>query len=182
MKSKNTLHLVLCALFAALTAVLSQIAIPIGPVPINLATLSIFLAGAILGAKYGALSQFVYMLLGAVGLPVFAGFSGGFHIIVGPTGGYIIGYIVAAWAVGFLSSKFGKSVLGLIGSMIAGLVLCYLLGTVWFMIVTKTGVWASLTMCVFPFLIGDAVKIALATVIAPQLRKAFQKVQAGNSV
>ena len=103
MKKVNTLNLVFCALFAALTAVLSQFAIPIGPVPINLATMSLFIAGAVLGSKLGGLSQLVYVLLGAAGLPVFSEFSGGLQIIAGPTGGYIIGYIATAWIVGFIT-------------------------------------------------------------------------------
>ena len=79
-----------CALFAALTAILSQIAIPIGPVPINLATLAVFIAGGLMGPVWGAVSMIVYVALGAVGVPVFAMFTGGISIIVGPTGGYII--------------------------------------------------------------------------------------------
>lgn len=180
MKNKTIIQFVFCALFAALTAVVSQFSIPIGPVPINLATLSVFIAGAVLGAKYGALSQFVYVMLGAVGLPVFAGFSGGAHVIVGPTGGYLIGYIAAAWLVGVLVTRFGASVLALVIAMVAGLALCYLMGTIWFMMVTKTALWASLTLCVFPFLIGDAVKIAVTAALIPQLNKAFHKTLAGQ--
>lgn len=175
MKNKTTLNLVFCGLFAALTAVTSQIAIPIGPIPINLATFSVFLAGAVLGAQYGALSQAVYVLLGVVGLPVFAGFRGGAQAIVGPTGGYIIGYIAAAWTIGLLSKQAGKKIPLMIGCLAAGLAVCYLLGTAWFMFATKTGLWASLMLCVFPFLIGDAAKIAAAVAVIPQLTKAMQK-------
>jgi len=182
MKKKSILSLTYCALFAALTAVLSQLSIPVGPVPINLATLSVVIAGAVLGARYGALSQFVYVLLGAVGMPVFAAFSGGIHVIVGPTGGYILGYIAAAWLVGLISKRLGEKNLNLIVSMTAGAASWYLLGTVWFMIVTNTGLWTSLTLCVFPFLIGDAAKIAIAVTVVPQLRKVFQKTMAGQAV
>ncbi|HEX3037699.1 MAG TPA: biotin transporter BioY [Oscillospiraceae bacterium] len=182
MKNKSILSLTYCALFAALTAILSQVSIPIGPVPINLATLSVVIAGSVLGAKYGALSQFVYVLLGAAGLPVFAGFRGGIHAIVGPTGGYILGYIAAAWLVGQISRRFGGKIVYLIVSMAAGIALCYVLGTVWFMTVTKTGLWASLMLCVFPFLIGDAAKIAVAVALVPQLRKVFQKTFAGQAI
>jgi biotin transport system substrate-specific component len=175
MRNKATYNLVYCALFAALTAVTSQISIPIQPVPINLATLSVFIAGAVLGAKYGAASQAVYVLLGAVGLPVFAGFSGGAHVVVGPTGGYLIGYIAAAWLVGLLCEQFGRSVPVLVIAIVAGAALCYLLGTAWFMSVTKTGILQSLMLCVVPFLIGDAAKIAAAAAIVPQLSRIFQK-------
>lgn len=182
MKNKSVLTLTYCALFAALTAVLSQFSIPIGPVPINLATFSVVLAGTVLGAQYGAISQSVYVLLGAVGLPVFAGFKGGIHAIVGPTGGYILGYIAAAWLAGFIGKRIGVKIIGLILSMAAGIAVCYLLGTAWFMAVTHTGLWASLSLCVFPFLIGDAAKIAVAAAIAPQLKKVFLKTLAGRTV
>lgn len=182
MKNKSVLTLTYCALFAALTEVLSQFSIPIGPVPINLATFSVVLAGAVLGAQYGAISQSVYVLLGAVGLPVFAGFKGGIHAIVGPTGGYILGYIAAAWLAGFIGKWIGTKIIGLIISMVAGIAVCYLLGTVWFMVLTHTGLWASLSLCVFPFLIGDAAKIAVAAAVAPQLKKVFQKAIAGQTV
>ena len=154
--------MILYALFAALTAVLSQIAVPLPftPVPVNLATLSVLLAGGILGAKGGAVSQTVYVLIGAVGVPVFSNFTGGFAKLAGPTGGYIAGYIAAAWLVGFLTSKRKKNLPNLILSMAAGILLCYMLGTAWFMILTKNTLLQSLTLCVIPFLIGDALKIS----------------------
>ncbi len=174
MRTKTTFCLAFCALFAAFTAVMSQLSIPIQPIPINLATLSVYLAGAVLGAKYGTISQAVYVLLGTVGLPVFAQFSGGIHVILGPTGGYIIGYIAAAWLIGFLRDRFGRKIPQLVLFMTAGTLFCYLLGTAWFMFVTKTGLLASLTMCVFPFLAGDAAKIAFAAMLSPRLNAALQ--------
>ena len=95
----NTASLVLCGLFAALTAICSYITIPLGftPVPINLATLAVFLAGGLLGKKYGTASIAVYVMMGAVGIPVFAGFQGGVGVLAGPTGGFIAGYIAAAF-------------------------------------------------------------------------------------
>lgn len=171
MKNQTTLNMVFCGLFAAITAAASQVSVPIGPVPINLATLSVFIAGSVLGAKYGALSQTVFVLLGVFGLPVFAGFRGGAQAVAGPTGGYIVGYIAAAWLVGFLSERFGEKSVQLAGCFVVGLALCYTLGTAWFMFVTKTGLWAALGLCVVPFLVGDAAKIAVAAVVAPQLRK-----------
>ena len=182
MKKINTLNLVFCALFAALTAVLSQFAIPIGPVPINLATMSLFIAGAVLGSKLGGLSQLVYVLLGAAGLPVFSGFSGGLQVIAGPTGGYIIGYIATAWLVGFITEHYGKNVLQLIIAMVIGYSVCLFMGTIWFMGVTKTGLWQSLSLCVFPFLIGDALKMAASVAVIPQLSKIFGRIKMGQNV
>ena len=161
--------LTLCALFVALPAVCSQIAIPMAPVPINLANFAVFLSGAVLGAKYGAFSQFAFVLLGAVGAPVFTGFTGGPGILFGPTGGYLAGYVAAALVVGLFCKKFGCKTRALIPGMIAGAAVCYLLGTAWFMALTGTGFAESLLLCVVPFLIGDALKIALAALVAPQL-------------
>ena len=171
----------LCGLFAALMAICSLISIPLGftPVPVNLATLGVFLAGGLLGKKYGTISIAVYVLLGAVGVPVFAGFRGGLSVLVGPTGGYIIGYIAAAFLVGLLTELLvpkagrsaGREILACIIAMIIGLFACYLLGTLWFMISTHTGVWAALVSCVFPFLPGDALKIAAGTILTQKLRR-----------
>lgn len=169
----KTKKLILCALFAALTAVCSMISIPLPftPVPINLATLSVFLAGGLLGSRDGAISQGVYVVLGAVGLPVFHSFTGGFGILTGPTGGYIIGYVAAAWLTGLLTEKLGHRFIKNVFSMIAGLAACYTLGTFWFMYITSTGLAAALMMCVVPFLIGDAVKILAGSILVKKLHK-----------
>lgn len=177
----KTTYLVLCGLFAAITAVCSFITIPLGftPVPVNLGTLAVFLTGGILGRKYGTISLAVYVFLGAVGVPVFAGFRGGLGVLAGPTGGYIIGYIAAAFLIGLIIDRlFAKrterntmtETLLCAVAMAAGLVICYALGTAWFMISTHTGLWASLVSCVIPFLIGDAIKIIVAAILVRKLR------------
>ena len=208
----RTSYMALCGLFAALMAICSFISIPLGftPVPVNLATLGVFLAGGLLGKKYGTVSIAVYVLLGAVGVPVFAGFKGGVGVLAGPTGGYIIGYIAAAFLVGLLvellAPKAGRAaaatgpdgaagsdgadgydgtagrdgaarrsavreILACVIAMIVGLFACYLLGTLWFMVSTHTGVWPSLVSCVFPFLPGDAIKIAAGAILVQRLRR-----------
>lgn len=168
----NTKELVIIAMFAALTAVLSQLMIPLPftPVPINLATLSVFIAGGLLGAVKGGISQLIYVLLGAVGVPVFAGFTGGFGIIAGPTGGYIIGYIVAAFVIGLLIAKLPKTLLGFGLCFVCGAVCYFTIGTAWFMVVTKTGLLPALSMCVFPYIPGDLLKIILAAFLVKRLR------------
>lgn len=168
----KTKKMILFAFFAALTAVCSMISIPLPftPVPINLATLSVFLAGGLLGARGGAASQLVYVLLGAVGLPVFHNFTGGLGILTGPTGGYLIGYIAAAWITGFLSGKLGQGIYKSMFSMILGLIACYTLGTLWFMYLTSMGISEALLLCVIPFLPGDAIKIAAGSVLVKRLR------------
>jgi biotin transport system substrate-specific component len=99
-------------------------------------------------------------------------------LIVGPTGGYIVGYVACAWIVGTLSARLGRRALPLAVSMILGTAVLYFLGTAWFMFLTKRGLWESLALCVFPFLIGDAAKIAVSAAIAPQLGKVFDRFRA----
>lgn len=165
----NTRTLVLCALFAALSGVFSQIAIPIGAVPINLAFVSVFIAAGLLGAKFGALSQLVFVLLGAVGMPVFSGFRGGLGVVFGPTGGFIIGYIACALMTGFIAEKGGRKIAVLIPAMCAGAVCAYFFGTVWFITVTGSDFMYALTVCVLPFLPGDALKAVLSSVLVNRL-------------
>ena len=173
-RSALTRNLVLAALFAALTAVCSQIQIPLPMVPINLALFAVHLAGALLGAKWGALSITAYALLGVVGAPVFAGFSSGPAVLFGKTGGYILGYILCALLVGLLSRRIGFNAKGLVIAMVVGVAACYIFGTIWFMAITGMNLQLSLTYGVLPFLPGDAVKIALATFLALRLRKPLQ--------
>lgn len=174
MKTTDTRGLVFCALFTALIVLLSQLQLPIGPVPVSLATLGVMLCGLLLGWRYGALTVGAYILLGAVGVPVFAGFQGGAGRLLGPTGGYIIGYLFYALIAGLniphLQERFwGRCVLLLLGTAV-----CYGLGTAWFMHMSGRTLAESLSLCVLPFLPGDAAKIALAAFLAPRLRKALK--------
>ena len=173
-RSALTRNLVLAALFAALTAVCSQIQIPLPMIPINLALFAVHLCGALLGAKWGALSMAVYALLGAVGVPVFAGFGSGPAVLFGKTGGYIIGYILCAAIVGLLSRRLGFTFPKLCLSMVIGVAVCYVFGTAWFMVISGLNLATSLSYCVLPFLPGDAVKILLAAFLALRLRKPLQ--------
>lgn len=179
MKNSTQYRLVLCAFFAALTAVIAPFSIG-GVVPVSFATLAVYLAGGILGVGGGALSEAVYLLLGAAGLPVFSSFRGGLSVLVGPTGGYLIGYVVCAAVVGAGASRFGRKPLPLVLSMAVGTAALYALGTAWFCFVTKRGLAESLALCVYPFLIGDAAKIAVSTLLIPQLFRAAEKIGAGG--
>lgn len=170
-KQTKTYSMIITALFAALTAVFSQIAIPIGPVPVNLALLAVMTAGGLLGMGRAVMSQLIYLLVGAVGVPVFSGFRGGFAVLAGPTGGYIIGYIFAAFAIALLLKLFGKKIHTVVLSIIAGIVLCYAFGTAWFVISTGTGILEALMVCVVPFLIGDAAKTIVAAFLIVRLKK-----------
>lgn len=171
----KTYDIVYIAVFAVIMAICSWISIP-AAVPFTLQTFGVFIAVGVLGGKRGSLSVLVFILLGAIGIPVFANFSGGIGVLAGPTGGYIIGFLFSAllmWAMEKLPGK--KSVMQIV-SMIAGLIVCYAFGTVWFVIVYgrmngPIGFTAALASCVVPFIIPDIIKIALAYVLPRKLRK-----------
>ena len=188
----KTAYLALCGLFAALSAICSYINIPLGftPIPMNLATLAVFLSGGLLGKKYGPLSIGVYVLMGAAGVPVFAGFQAGIGVLAGPTGGFLIGYILASFIVGLCLDKglssFGKHAASstrlsskghfalCIGVMAGGLLCCYALGTLWFAYITNTGIIAALVSCVLPFVLLDVVKTLVSSVLIMRLRPILQ--------
>ena len=169
--SEHTKNLVLTGVFAALTAVCAWITLPLPftPVPINLALLGVYLSACLLGSHFGLYSQLIYILLGAIGLPVFSGFSGGFAILVGPTGGYILGYAFAAFITGLLAGDC-TSVKRLIAAMVCGCAVCYAFGSLWYMLQSGTGLVPTLLACVVPFLPGDALKIAAAVLLVRRLR------------
>lgn len=165
------------AVFSAVIAVCSQIAIPLAPVPVNLGVFAVFLAAGLLGPGYGALSVIVYILLGIIGIPVFAGFRGGPGAIMGPTGGYITGYIFTALVSGRLLEREGDGA-GTVRtalSLLCGLAVCYLAGTVWFYIVSGWDIGRILISCVVIFLPGDAAKIILASLLIKKVRPLVEK-------
>ena len=162
--------LVFASLLAALTAVGAYLAIPIGPVPIVLQNMFVFLTGLLLGSRWALASVGVYLLIGALGLPVFAGGLGGIGRIVGPTGGYLIGYLPAVFMVGYISDKGAKRIGCDLLAMVCGTAVLYACGVSWLKILTGM-TWAkTLTVGMYPFLIGDALKIAAAALLAKALR------------
>jgi biotin transport system substrate-specific component len=179
-KSKSSLKIAditLIALFAAVMAVCSWISIP-AAVPFTLQTFAVFLACGLLGGRRGTLTVLVYLILGAIGIPVFSGFTGGIGHLLGPTGGYIIGFIFSALMMWLAEKFFGKSTTVLAVSMVVGLIVCYAFGTAWFMAVYtrstgEIGLMAALGWCVFPYIIPDLIKIAVALLLCRRLRKAI---------
>lgn len=163
--------MVYCAMFAALIAVCSWIAIP-ATVPFTLQTFGVFCAVGALGGARGTAAVAVYIALGAVGAPVFSGFRGGISALVGPTGGYIAGFLLSAlvyWGVtALLGEKLWVRALG----MVLGLAACYAGGTAWMLIISDsvTTLGAALTLCVVPYLLPDAAKLALALALSGRLR------------
>ena len=174
MSNKNK-KLLLCAVFAAISAALSPMSIPIGAVPVNLVHISVLVSAGLLGAKYGGLSQLVFVLLGVAGLPIFSGFSGGLGAVLGPTGGFIISYISCAIIVGWLAKFAQKSWLGMFGCMYLGWAVTYILGISWFMAVTGSHLLPALQVCLLPFIIPDLAKTIAAVFIVKRLRPVINR-------
>jgi biotin transport system substrate-specific component len=163
--------MVYASLFGALTAVGALVSIPLQPVPITLHTLFLNLAAALLGGPLGALSQVVYILLGIIGLPVFSGGKAGFGVLMGPTGGYLIGFVIGAIVIGKLvGARPRPGFLWLFFSMTVGLAVVYLCGVLQLIQVAKLTPAKALTVGVLPFLPGDFLKICAASAITIRIR------------
>ena len=166
------------ALFAVLLTVCAWISVPL-PVPFTLQTFAIFAALGILGGRRGTWAVAVYLLLGAVGLPVFSGFRGGLGALLGTTGGYILGFLALALVYWLVTALLGERLPAMAVAMVLGLVVCYAFGTAWFVILyarttSPMTVGAALGMCVLPFVIPDLVKLGLALVLSRRLGKRIQ--------
>ena len=160
----------LASLMAALTAVGAYIHIPIGPVPIVLSTLFVLLSGLLLGSRWGLISMGIYLLVGAIGIPVFAGGKGGFAHFLGPTGGYLFGYALSAWITGLISERSrGSKVLDMIAILVGSLAV-YLMGIPWLKLITEMSWSKTLMVGMIPFIIGDGVKGAAAFILARSSR------------
>lgn len=161
MKSK-TYSYIMSAFGAAIIAVLAQVTIPIPLVPITGQTLAIGLIVTILGTKYGTLSVLIYILLGAIGLPVFANFSGGLGILVGPTGGYIVGFVVQAYIMGKYLEMFGFTYFQAIVSNLIGMVITLAFGTVWLKVVANMSWTSAFLAGTAPFIVVGILKAVIA--------------------
>jgi len=164
-----------CALFSALMCVCAWIAVPLADFAFTLQTFGLFLTLGLLGGKKGSIVCLVYLLLGAVGLPVFSGFRGGLGALLGTTGGYILGFLAAALVYWCVTGLLGKSLSIRLISLILGLFACYTFGTAWFLAVylqggTTIGLGAVLAKCVLPYLIPDGIKLVLALVLTERLK------------
>ena len=175
----KTKQMVLIALMTAVTCVLGPLSIPLpfSPVPISLTNFAIFLAIFVLGMKNGTISFIIYLLLGAVGVPVFSSFRGGLQVLAGPTGGYLIGFIFLALIMGFALDHFDRKLVPTIIGMIIGMVVCYAFGTVWLAKLLSLSFKEGLMMGVIPYLAGDVAKIVIAAIVGPKLYGATQKIR-----
>ncbi|MGB9628855.1 MAG: biotin transporter BioY [Thermodesulfobacteriota bacterium] len=166
---------VLASLMAALTAVGAYIYVPIGPVPIVLSTLFVILSGLLLGSRWGLGSMGLYLLVGAIGLPVFAGGKGGFAHFLGPTGGYLLGFALASWLTGLISERSPGSLILDVLAVIIGSLAIYSVGVPWLKMVTQMTWTKAFMVGVLPFLIGDAIKAGVAVFLARAVRPILKR-------
>ena len=154
------------ALFAGLICIAAPISIPTGAIPITLASLAVYITGAILPLQQALCAVAVYILVGAVGLPVFSNYSGGIQVILGPSGGYISGYLFCVLAEGLFLKLRNDKLIFYILAMLCGTVALYMCGTVWFCISAKVSFFSALSVCVLPFLPLDCIKTVAASALS----------------
>ncbi len=175
MSKINIRQMTLVSLFAALTAVGAFISIPLYPVPLTLQTLFTLLAAMTLGSVMGASSQIIYLLLGVIGLPVFAGFKAGIGILFGPTGGFLFGFTISAYVIGkIMELKKEKNIFYYFLAGIIGTIIIYIIGITQLSLVTGIGIKKAITVGMLPFLPGDILKIIAASLIASKLKLAIE--------
>jgi biotin transport system substrate-specific component len=162
--------MVYASLLAALTAASALISIPVAEVPVVLYNFFIMMMGLLLGSRWGTASVAVYLLAGSLGLPVFAGGKGGLAILLGPTGGYLIGFLPAVFIIGFISQKFGQRFIYDMIAMLCGTIVIYALGVLQLKLVLGKTWMLTLALGVFPFIVFDMVKMLAAAATAKAVR------------
>ena len=171
----KTTDIVFISLFAVLIALCSWISIPTA-IPITMQTFAVFLTLNFLGGKKGTVSVCIYLLLGLIGLPVYANFTSGIGMLLGMTGGYMIGWIFSGLVMWLMEKLLGRKLWAQAVSMLIGLIVCYITGTAWFMVAYARnsgpiGLWTALLWCVIPFIIPDLAKLGLALWLSQRLEK-----------
>jgi biotin transport system substrate-specific component len=172
MDRKQLQFIVYASLMAALICVGAYLTlpIPIGPIPLVLQNLFVFLAGLLLGSRWGLASVGIYLLVGAIGLPVFVGGKGGLAHFLGPTGGYLFGFAASAFVIGYLSERLRAYAVGDVVAVVAGVLIIFLLGVPWLKAVTGMTWEKAVLVGMLPFLPGDAIKAAAAVLLARAIR------------
>lgn len=166
-KVKNMIY---CSMFACIVALLAQIKIDLpGLIPITLQTLGIYIIACSLTPKLAVIATTVYVLMGSIGLPVFTGFRGGLSTLLGPTGGYIFGFVITSLITSIIINN-KNSTIRKIAAMVIGTAACYLIGTIWFIYITNNTIITALTICVIPFIPGDIIKIVIASTLSTKIK------------
>ncbi|RZN34203.1 MAG: biotin transporter BioY [Methanosarcinales archaeon] len=172
--------MVYASMFAALTAVgaLIRIPIPVSPVPLTLQVFFVLLTGLVLGSRWGATGMAVYVMLGIIGFPVFSGGSSGMGVILGPAGGYLIGFVMGAFITGLTVEKLGRSMIVMVTAMVAGLMVIYAFGVLQLFIVADLpSIWGAVVIGVVPFLIGDMIKLVAAFAVAKRIGNIIERTE-----
>lgn len=174
-------QLAMCAVMAAVLCVLGPLAVPIGPVPITCGTLGIYLTAYLLGGKWATVSTLVYLLVGLVGAPVFSGYMGGLSRLIGPTGGYLIGYLpmalLAGWVVSLTAQQQNRMLacaFQFLG-MVAATAVLYAFGTAWYCIEAEVSLQEALAACVLPFIPFDLLKMLITLAVAMPVRRRLEQ-------
>ena len=174
-KKLTTYQMAVTALMAAVLCVLGPLSVPIGAIPISLSNLVICFTAWLLGAKFATLSVGIYLLIGLVGLPVFSGYGAGLAKLAGPTGGYLVGYLLLAFIGGlFIEKSHGHPAISALG-LVLGDAACYVLGTAWFVFQMQCDLGYALAVCVYPFIALDLAKIVISCIIGALLRKRLEQ-------
>jgi len=174
--TKSVKEMTVCAVLCAVLCVLCPFTAPVGAVPVTLATFAVCCIGGAAGCKRGLVAVGLYLLIGAIGVPVFAGFRGGLASLIGPTGGFLFGYLLLVLVAGFMSDRTDSRV-ALCGAFCGGTVLLYAAGVGVYVLTAHVSFFAALMTAVVPFLPFDVVKIAAATALSPKLRKALRAME-----
>ncbi len=174
-KRFTTREMTYIALMAVLLAACAWLTVP-APVPFTLQTFAVFCALGLLGGRRGTVAVLLYLLLGAAGLPVFAGFQGGLGRLLGPTGGYLMGFLFSALIYWLLERWMGDRMPRIAAALLLGLLVCYAFGTAWFVVYpaardAPTGLVAALGLCVLPFIVPDLIKLSLAMLLIRRFKK-----------
>lgn len=177
MKQPITLRgMIYASMLGALTALGAYFIIPMSPVPLTIQTLFVFLSGALLGGPQAAMSQLVYLVLGLIGLPVFAGGKAGLGTLLGPTGGYLFGFVISAFIMGFIVDlKKNAEIFWMIFAMVIGLFVIYALGVLQLSFVANMSIQKAIILGAAPFILGDITKLFAAAIIANKVRDKIKR-------
>ena len=178
----NVQTMTLVAVMTAVMCILGPMSIPIGPVPVSLTVLTVYLAVYILGMRYGTMAYIIYLLIGLVGAPVLSGYSGGPAKVFGPTGGYLISFILMALISGWFIDHYYKKIPMQVLGMVLGLIVCYIFGTTWLAVLAHMDAKAALAAGVIPFIPFDLIKIAISVIVGRAVRNRLSRMLPGCSV
>ncbi|MDR2834351.1 MAG: biotin transporter BioY [Streptococcaceae bacterium] len=175
MRNNKVFNMILAALFASIIAITAQISVPIGIVPATMQPTGVLLTGLILGKKWGSISTSIYVLMGAIGLPVYAGGASGFGALFGPTGGYLFGFIAVAFVIGFIHERKQRNFFSISIAVITGAIVMLVLGMTWLKIFTGMSFLESFAVGIVPFILPNTLQIVLVIAVGMGILKRLPK-------